>query len=88
MSWLTAYEAGEARPLRVFLCHHPADRRTVRLLYRRLRAAGLNVWLDEENLARGQSRQYETTKAVSGFVVIVVRLSTGSPNWGATCGRG
>jgi hypothetical protein len=78
MSRLTAYEAGEARPLRVFLCHHPADRRAVRLLYRRLRGAGLDVWLDEENLARGQSRRYETTKAVSGSDVVIICLSAGS----------
>lgn len=82
MSRLTAYEAGEARPLRVVLCYHPADRRAVRLLYRRLRAAGLDVWFDEENLARGQGRRYETTKAVSGSDVVVICLSAGSLNQG------
>lgn len=50
----------------------------MRLLYRRLRAAGLDVWLDEENLARGQSRRYETTKAVSGSDVVLVCLSPSS----------
>jgi EAL domain-containing protein (putative c-di-GMP-specific phosphodiesterase class I) len=78
MTQLTAYEAGAPRPLRVFLCHPSDDRPTVRQLYQRLRAAGLEAWLDEANLVSGQHRDYEITKALCSADVVIVCLSRGS----------
>jgi hypothetical protein len=72
-----AYDAGPPRPLRIFLCHPSNDGPAVRLLYRRLLAASLDVWLDEMNLVAGQGRDYETVKAVSAADVVIVCLSCG-----------
>jgi hypothetical protein len=36
-------------PLKVFLCHTHPDADKVRALYARLKADGLDAWLDKEN---------------------------------------
>ncbi len=63
---------------RIFLCHSSADKRAVRDLYARLRADGLQPWLDEEDLLPGQDWDREITKAVRTSEVVVVCLSTNS----------
>lgn len=63
------------RALRVFLCHSSGDKPTVRDLYHRLRADGVDPWLDEENLLPGQDWQQEIRKAVRLSDVVVVCLS-------------
>jgi hypothetical protein len=67
-----------SRALRVFLCHASADKPAVRELYQRLRAAGFEPWLDEEDLLPGQDWQYEIPKAVRQSDVVIVCLSRGS----------
>ena len=71
---------GEARRLRVFLCHSRGDKAAVRELYGRLLADGLQPWLDEEDLLPGQRWQVEIPKAVRASDVVLVCLSPGSIN--------
>lgn len=66
------------RKLKVFLCHSSGDKPAVRELYRRLRADGVEPWLDEEDLLPGQEWEPEIAKAVRISDVIIVCLSRGS----------
>lgn len=68
------------RSLRVFLCHTSADKPAVRELYQRLRADGIDAWLDEENLLPGQDWQREVPRAVRQSDVVIVCLSRGAIN--------
>jgi CheY-like chemotaxis protein len=68
----------EPRRLRMFLCHSAGDKPAVRDLYRRLRADGVDPWLDEEALLPGQDWDREIRKAVRAADVILVCLSCGS----------
>lgn len=63
------------RPLKVFICHAPADRDSVSVLYDRLKQLGADVWLDKENILPGQFRELEIRKAVRKVDVVVVCLS-------------
>lgn len=44
------------RPLKVFLCHAHPDADKVRALYARLKADGVDAWLDKENTCGERSR--------------------------------
>src|SRR5512142_874106 len=68
----------EKRPLKVFLCHASGDKPTVRELYKRLIAEGVDAWLDKEKLLPGQDWQLEIPKAVRESDVVVVCLSNKS----------
>lgn len=68
----------QARPLRVFLCHASSDKPAVRNLHQRLRAGGLQPWLDEEDLLPGQDWRLEIPKAVRAADVVIVCLSRAS----------
>jgi hypothetical protein len=67
-----------ARRLKVFLCHSSTDKARVREIYHRLRASGLQPWLDEEELIPGQDWREEIPKAVRGADVVIVCLSRNS----------
>ncbi|MFC1463972.1 MAG: TIR domain-containing protein [Candidatus Brachytrichaceae bacterium NZ_4S206] len=62
-------------PLRVFLCHSSEDKPAVRTLYAKLRDAGVQPWLDEEDLLPGQKWKVEIPKAIRASDVILVCLS-------------
>jgi hypothetical protein len=47
------------RPLKVFLCHAHPDAEKVRALYARLKADGVDAWLDKENIIPGQDWEME-----------------------------
>jgi len=64
--------------LSLFLCHSADDKPTVRDLYKRLAAVGLDVWLDEVNLLPGQDWDLEITKAVQSSHIVIVCLSLSS----------
>lgn len=66
------------RKLKVFLCHSSGDKPAVRALYQRLRADGVDPWLDEEDLLPGQKWEQEIPKAVRAADAIVVCLSRSS----------
>ncbi|MDX2278429.1 MAG: SUMF1/EgtB/PvdO family nonheme iron enzyme [Saprospiraceae bacterium] len=66
------------RKLNVFLCHSSGDKPAVRALYQRLRADGVDPWLDEEDLLPGQKWEQEIPKAVRAADAIVVCLSRSS----------
>lgn len=68
----------DSRSLRVFLCHASGDKSAVRELYQRLRADGIDAWLDEENLLPGQDWQRAIPKAVRESDVVIVCLSRSS----------
>lgn len=63
---------------RVLLCHSSEDKPAVRRLYQRLRADGVNPWLDEEDLLPGQDWEREITNAVRASSVVIICLSGGS----------
>ena len=65
-------------PQRIFLCHASDDKPFVRALHLRLRADGLDTWLDEEDLVPGQTWEAEITKAVHSCIAVVVCLSAKS----------
>jgi hypothetical protein len=61
--------------LNVFLCHSSDDKPAVRRLYHRLRADGVQPWLDEENLIPGQDWQFQIPIAVRTSDIVIVCLS-------------
>jgi hypothetical protein len=69
-----------ACPLKVFLCHAKSDKPAVRKLYQRLRAAGIDAWLDEEDLLPGQDWEREIPRAVRASDSVIVCLSCKSIN--------
>jgi hypothetical protein len=62
----------EKRPMKVFLCHAPADRDPVRGLYARLAQDGVDAWLDKakpcgersRTILSGQDWELEIRKAL------------------------
>lgn len=65
---------------RVFLCHSSGDKATVRELYGRLRADGINPWFDEVNLLPGKAWELEIAAAVRGCDFVAVCFSQKSVN--------
>jgi hypothetical protein len=61
--------------LSVFLCHSTSDKEIVRELCKRLRADGVDPWLDEEKLVPGQIWADEIGQAVRTSDVVIVCLS-------------
>jgi hypothetical protein len=59
----------------IFLCHASEDKGVVRELYYRLRDAGIQPWIDEEDLLPGQQWQEVIRKAVQAARIVVVCLS-------------
>ena len=71
--------AGNARPtMLVFLCHSSGDKPRVRRLDRRLRAAGVDTWLDERSLVAGQEWDDAIRQAVRKADAVLVCLSRDS----------
>jgi len=62
-------------PLKVFLCHAHEDKATVRKVYKRLVAEGVDAWLDEEKLLPGQDWNNEILRALQDSDAIVICLS-------------
>jgi hypothetical protein len=61
---------------KVFLCHSSGDKEAVRRLYRTLRRAGIDPWLDEEDLVGGQDWGLEIPRALRNSAAVIVCLST------------
>ena len=61
--------------LKVFLCHASQDKPYVRTLYQKLRAEGMEPWLDEESLLPGQNWNVEIHTALRTSDAIIVCLS-------------
>jgi hypothetical protein len=59
----------------IFLCHASEDKGAVRELYYRLRDAGIEPWIDEEDLLPGQQWQEVIREAVQAARIVVVCLS-------------
>src|SRR4051794_23445079 len=68
------------RRLRVFLCYSSGDKQIVHDLYKRLVAAGVEPWLDEEDLLPGKRWEIEVLSAIQSSDVILVCLSQGAIN--------
>jgi nucleoside phosphorylase len=64
-----------ARRLRVFLCHAAEDKAKVRELYKKLSEAGVEPWLDEEELLPGQQWEAEIRRAIRSTDAVIVCLS-------------
>ena len=71
----TLDNSDSTRRLRVFLCHSSGDKPAVRDLCHRLRADGVDPWIDEEKLLPGQNWREEIPEAVRTCDVVVVCLS-------------
>ncbi len=63
------------RSLRVFLCHSKGDKPVIRALYQRLRAQGIEPWLDEEDILPGQDWEIEIHNAVRSSDIVLACLS-------------
>jgi len=63
---------------RIFLCHASEDKPQVRKVYARLKAAGFEPWLDEEEILPGQDWDYEIEQALETCDFVMVFLSTRS----------
>jgi hypothetical protein len=73
-----AYRMDTSTPegrLRVFLCHASEDKPEVRNLYKRLKGAGVDPWLDEEDLLGGQVWEDEIPEVVRAAHAVLVCLS-------------
>jgi len=68
----------DSRKLKAFLCHAAEDKPLIRGLYHKLRADGIDPWLDEEDLIGGQSWKLEISKAVKNSDCVIVCLSNDS----------
>lgn len=64
-----------SKDLKVFLCHSSDDKPAIRSLYRRLRADGIQPWLDEIDILPGQDWDLEIRKAIRDCHVVLVCLS-------------
>jgi hypothetical protein len=71
----TSEKPNRRASLRVFLCHCTDDKAAVRQLFRRLRASGVDPWLDEDALLPGQEWEREIARAVRLCDVVLVCLS-------------
>jgi hypothetical protein len=63
---------------RIFLAHATEDKDEVRELHSRLKAVGLDPWLDEIDLTPGQNWQIEIPKAIRKSEAFIACLSTRS----------
>lgn len=63
---------------RIFLCHASEDKPQVGEVYARLKAAGFEPWLDEEEILPGQDWNYEIEQALETCDFVMVFLSTRS----------
>jgi hypothetical protein len=67
--------ADTPRALKVFLCHASEDDAAVYTLYTRLKASGIDPWLDDEALLPGQDWDFEIRNAVRETDAVLVCLS-------------
>lgn len=63
---------------RIFLCHASEDKGKVVDVYRKLKAAGYNPWLDKEDLLPGQFWDEEIPRAIKASGFMLIFLSTTS----------
>jgi hypothetical protein len=64
----------------IFLAHASEDKKTVRAVYKKLKAAGLEPWLDEENLMPGVRWDDEIKEAIKKarfFIACISKNSVG-----------
>jgi len=64
------------RSQKVFLCHSSGDKEAVRKLHLTLRRAGIDPWLDEEDLVGGQDWGLEIPRAIRNSAAVIICLST------------
>lgn len=64
----------------VFISYAKEDQIVAKKLYRHLKEAGLEAWLDSEDLIPGQRWKYEIKKAISNCDYFVALLSSNSVN--------
>lgn len=61
---------------RIFLCHASEDGERVACIHRQLKAAGLNPWLDQQDLPPAREWDVEIRKALGAVRLVVVCLSS------------
>ena len=76
---MTSDSPNSRHSLLVFLCHASEDKPAVRDLYERLKnEAGINPWLDEEELLPWQDWNLEIEKALKKSDAIIICVSSTS----------
>ena len=73
-----ALERRKLHQLKVFLCHGSEDKSAVRSLYAQLRAADLNPWLDEIDIAPGMEWDTAVRTAIHAADIVLACLSSTS----------
>jgi len=73
-------ESCDATMIRPFLSYAHEDRQQVRDLYDRLKAAGFDPWLDDEQLRGGQTWELEIKQAIKSCDFFMACLSSKSVN--------
>src|SRR4051812_17693358 len=69
---------GVAMPVsesRVFLCHASEDKARILELYRSLRVAGLNPWVDKEDIPPASDWDREIVKTIEAARIVVICFS-------------
>ena len=66
--------------MQIFLAHAEVDKPLVRLLYQRLREAGLQPWIDDEDIIPGQNKREQIPKAIKESDLFIACLSSRSVN--------
>lgn len=64
-------------PVKVFICYSKQDQSDAEKLFRRLRRAGFDPWMDKHRLVLGDDWEQEIKKAVSGAEVFLACLRPG-----------
>jgi hypothetical protein len=68
------------KKIKVFICHSAEDKIMVRDFCKRLRADGIDYWLDEENILPGQDWKHEIQEAIYKSHAVIVCLTRNSIN--------
>ena len=66
--------------MQIFLAHAEVDKPDVRALYQRLREAGFQPWIDDEDIIPGQNKREEIPRAIKESDLFIACLSSRSVN--------
>ena len=66
--------------MQIFLAHAEVDKPAVRVLYQRLREAGFQPWIDDEDIIPGQNKREAIPKAIKESDLFIACLSSRSVN--------
>lgn len=76
---------GEVFEHHAFLCYTSADKAVARVIYHRLRAAGLSVWMDEAEVGWGDAIRTATASGIarSRHLILLLSRAALTSEWGS-----